>query len=122
MYVGKLMRSVVKFGWIYMFSYTYVKMSAMVTRMRTMGFPNKHGGGEERGGARGEDNKKLRLLLFCSSRRRGHIGAQYGAGARPNRAKMARRHGDRSGPSFYVSLLRYFARFALYARRVTAAV
>lgn len=34
-----------------MFSFSYAETSAMVTRMRTADFPNKHGGGgEEEGG------------------------------------------------------------------------
>lgn len=35
-----------------MFSFPYAESSAMVTRMRMSGFPNKHGGGEEEEGGR----------------------------------------------------------------------
>lgn len=67
-----------KYGSFCTFSFTYAEMSAMVTRMRMIVFPNKHGGGEEQGG--------------------GERGGQQKAAAAPSELEQKKRTQRRSLP------------------------
>lgn len=66
----------------------YAKTSAMVTRMRLRGFPNKQGGGGGEGGGEGDDNKRLRLLHRSLGWTHGLRGGRSRSTAGSNRATV----------------------------------
>lgn len=80
-------------------------------------FPNKHGGGEEEGEERGEDNKKLQLFL-----RHGHNGSRYRSGAGPKQDQVILNHSKENGPLANPTINGHFALPARSPLRATAAV